>query len=201
MKSRFRLNLMPETIEESLIYCLNSLGCERGDYLVDTPDYHSMLMILSQKLTGANPKCGLLLSGQFGTGKTTFMFALRKLFHLLNSHPNAWTYQEIDSLESLYLRAEDLRFPIVSYEKFLEAASAPILFLDNLGIELDGSKDNLAIELIKNLIRLRYDLRMQTVISTPFDWESIREIYGTQIASIMKDGYSAVEFNWMPFRK
>lgn len=192
---------MPETIEESLIYCLNSLGCERGDYLVDTPDYHNMLVILSQKLTGVNPKCGFLLSGQFGTGKTTFMFALRKLFHLLNSHPSAWTYQEIDSLESLYLRAEDLRFPIVSYEKFVEAASVPILFLDNLGIEQDGPKDNLAGELIKNLIRLRYDLRMQTVISTPFDWESIREIYGTQIASIMKDGYSIVEFDWMPFRK
>lgn len=201
MKSRFRFNLMPETIEESLIYCLNSLGCERGEYFVDSTEYHLMLIKISKELTGDQSKCGLMFSGPFGTGKTTFMFALLKLFRLLSSHPTAWTYQEVDSLETSYLRAEDLRFPIVSNEKFLEAASAPILFLDNLGLEMDGSKDNLAIELIKNIIRLRYDFRMMTIVSTPLDGENIREIYGNQIASILRDGYSVVEFDWTSFRK
>lgn len=192
---------MPETIEESLIYCLNSLGCERGEYLVDSTEYQLMLIKVSKELTGAPSKCGLMFSGQFGTGKTTFMFALLKLFRLLSSQPTAWTYQEVDSLDTCYLRAEDLRFPIVSNEKFLEAASAPILFLDNLGLEQDSSKDNLAIELIKNIIRLRYDFCMMTIVSTPLDGESIREIYGTQIASIIRDGYSVIEFDWTSFRK
>lgn len=201
MKSRFCLNLMPETIEESLIYCLNSLGCERGEYFVDSADYHLMLVTLSKELTSAQSKCGLMFYGQFGTGKTTFIFALLKFFKLLSSYPSAWTYQEVDSLESCYLRAEDLRFPIISHEKFLEAASSPILFLDNLGLELDKPQDNLAVELIKNLIRLRYDLRMMTIVSTPLDGESIREIYGNQIASIIRDSYSVIEFEWLPFRK
>ena len=205
MKSRLQLNLKPATIEESLLYCLNALGCERGEHLIDTPEYHLMLLDVCDALTGGRAtkqtKCGLLFSGQFGTGKTTLMLGLRKFLDLLKKTPAAWAYQEIDSLENVYLRAEDFRYPIASYEKFLEAASAPILFLDNLGIELENHKDNLAVELIMNLIRLRYDMRMFTMIATPFEGQSIREVYGNQIASIINDGYSVMEFDWKPFRK
>lgn len=205
MKSRLQLNLKLTTIEESLLCCLKALGRERGEHQIDTTDYHIMLLeicdALSNGMTIRQPKCGLLFSGQFGTGKTTIMFGLRKFFDLVKRTPEAWAYQEIDSLESVYVRAEDFRYPIASYEKFLEAASAPILFLDNLGIELENTKDDLAVELIKNLIRLRYDMRLFSMIATPFDEQSIREIYGNQIASIINDGYSVIEFDWKPFRK
>lgn len=205
MKSRLQLNLKLTTIEESLLYCLKALGRERGEHLIDTTEYHIMLLEICDALTNGmtirQPKCGLLFSGQFGVGKTTLMFGLRKFFDLLKRTPTAWSYQEIESLENVYVRAEDFRYPIASYEKFLEAASAPILFLDNLGIELENPKDNLAVELMRNLIRLRYDMRLFSVIATPFDKQSIREIYGNQIASIINDGYSVIEFDWMPFRK
>lgn len=205
MKSRLQLNLKLTTIEESLLCCLKALGRERGEHQIDTTEYHIMLLeicdALSNGMTIRQPKCGLLFSGQFGTGKTTLMFGLRKFFDLVKRTPEAWAYQEIDSLESVYVRAEDFRYPIASYEKFLEAASAPILFLDNLGIELENTKDNLAVELIRNLIRLRYDMRLFSMIATPFDEQSIREIYGNQIASIINDGYSVIEFDWKPFRK
>lgn len=200
MKSRFQLNLMPETIEESLIYCLNSLGCERGEYLIDTTEYHNTLINISSTLTSNNWKCGLLFTGSFGTGKTTLMLALRKFFDLLKGFPSAWSYQEIESLESAYLRAEDFRYPIVSHEKFLEAVSVPILFLDNLGLEFSTPRDGLAVELIKNLIRLRYDMRLFTLIATPFDGGSIRETYGNHILSILNDGYSILELDWPSFR-
>ena len=109
--------------------------------------------------------------------------------------------QEINSLDNAYIRAEDFRYPIASYEKFCEAAATPILFLDNLGIESDTPGDDLAVTLIKNLIRLRYDMRMFTLIATPFDARSIREVYGNQIASIITNSYSIIELDWMPFRK
>lgn len=182
MKSRLQLNLKPATIETSLLYCLKDLGGKRGEQMIETTEYHIMLHKICNALTNGmsikHPKCGLLFSGQFGTGKTTLMLGLRKFFDLLKRTPAAWTYQEIDSLENVYVRAEDFRYPIVSYEKFLEAASVPILFLDNLGIELGNPKDNLAVELIRNLIRLRYDMRLFSMIATPFDKQSIREIYG-----------------------
>lgn len=205
MKSRLQLNLKPATIEKSLFYCLNDLGGKRGEQMIAPTEYHLMLLeicdALTDEITIRQPKCGLLFSGQFGTGKTTLMFGLKKFFDLIKRTPAAWTYQEIDSLENAYVRAEDFRYPIASYEKFLEAASAPILFLDNLGIELENPKDNLAVELIRNLIRLRYDMRLFSMIATPFDRQSIREIYGNQIASIINDGYSVIEFDWKPFRK
>lgn len=205
MRSRLQLNLKPATIEESLLYCLNDLGGKRGEQMIAATEYHLMLLeicdALTNEMTIRQPKCGLLFSGQFGTGKTTLMLGLRRFFDLLKRTPAAWTYQEIDSLENVYVRAENFRYPIVSYEKFLEAASAPILFLDNLGIELENPKDNLAVELIRNLIRLRYDMRLFSMIATPFDKQSIREIYGNQIASIINDGYSVIEFDWKPFRK
>lgn len=205
MISRLQLNLKLATIEKSLLYCLNDLGCKRGEQLINTTEYHLMLLeicdALTNEMTIRQPKCGLLFSGQFGTGKTTLMLGLRKFFDLLKRTPAAWTYQEIDSLENVYVWAEDFRYPIVSYEKFLKATSVPILFLDNLGIELGNPKDSLAVELIRNLIRLRYDMRLFTMIATPFDKQSIREIYGNQIASIINDGYSVIEFDWKPFRK
>lgn len=205
MKSRLQLNLKPDTIEETLRYCLKALGCERGEHLIDTTEYHLMLLDVCDALTGGSTtkqtKCGLLFSGLLGTGKTTLFLGFRKFFDLLKETPAAWAYQEIDSLENVYVRAEDFRYPIASYEKFLEAASAPILFLDNLGIELENPQDNLAVELIRNLIRLRYDMRLFSMIATPFDRQSIREIYGNQIASIINDGYSVIEFDWKPFRK
>lgn len=205
MKSRFQLNLKAATIEESLLYCLNALGCERGESLVDSTEYHFMLMevcdALTDGITTKQAKCGLMFTGQFGTGKTTLMLGLRKFFDLLKEIPSSWVYQEIDSLESLYVRAEDFRYPIASYDKFLEAAFSPILFLDNLGIELENPKDTLAVELIKNLIRLRYDMRLFTLMATPFDWQSLRDVYGNQIASIINDGYSVIEMDWRPFRK
>ncbi|OKY98585.1 MAG: hypothetical protein BHV67_05560 [Bacteroidales bacterium 43_36] len=205
MKSRLQLNLKPATIEKSLFYCLNDLGGKRGEQMIAPTEYHLMLLeicdALTDEMTIRQPKCGILFSGQFGTGKTTLMFGLKKFFDLIKRTPAAWTYQEIDSLENAYVRAEDFRYPIAYYEKFLEAASVPILFLDNLGIELENPKDNLAVELIRNLIRLRYDMRLFSMIATPFDRQSIREIYGNQIASIINDGYSVIEFDWKPFRK
>ena len=201
MKSRLHLNLRPETIEESLIYCLNSLGCERGEELIDNTGYHCMLRAISDELVNNRAKCGLLFTGSYGTRKTTIMLGLRKLFGLLKEAPSAWAYQEINSLDNAYIRAEDFRYPIASYEKFCEAAATPILFLDNLGIESDTPGDDLAVTLIKNLIRLRYDMRMFTLIATPFDARSIREVYGNQIASIITNSYSIIELDWMPFRK
>lgn len=205
MKSRFQLNLKQATIEESLLYCLNALGCERGEFLVDYTEYHLTLMkvcyALTDEISVKRAKCGLLFTGQFGTGKTTLMLGLRKFFDLLKKIPAAWLYQEIDSLENIYARVEDFRYPIASHERFIEAASAPILFLDNLGIELENPKDSLAIELIKSLIRQRYDMRLFTLIATPFDGQSLQDTYGNQFASIINDGYSVIEMDLRPFRK
>lgn len=201
MKSRFQLNLKAATIEESLILCLNSVGCERGERLHYSTEYHNTLVEFSVMLTSSNSLSGILFTGQFGTGKTTLMLAIQKLFELLGNCPSAWSYQEINSLGNLYVRADDFRFPIVSYDKFTEAVTAPVLFFDNLGIETDTPEDALAVGLIKNLIRLRYDFRLLTVISTPLDRQSIREVYGNQIASIIGESYFVLGFDWEPFRK
>lgn len=87
MRSRLQLNLKPATIEKSLVYCLNDLGCKRGEQLIDTTEYHLMLLEICNALTQGmiirQPKCGLLFSGQFGTGKTTLMLGFRKFFDLL----------------------------------------------------------------------------------------------------------------------
>lgn len=201
MKSRFRLNLTTATIEAALVHCLNAVGCERGDELLDTADYHNALLGIAECLKTGKSKCGFLFFGRFGTGKTTTMLAIRKFFDLLKNISAAWEYQEIDSLESSYIRAEDFRHPIASISVIEQAAKAPVLFFDNLGMETEAPKDSLSSEMIKNLLRLRYDLRMLTFVSTPLDAQNLREIYGSQILSIMRSNYCVIEFDWEPFRK
>lgn len=181
-KSRFRLLLEPKTIEEALTRCFYAVGSERGtDIVIDECDKRALAHI-AETLTNPESLIGFVFSGSYDSGKTTFMLVFQKFLSLLKNHPKAWEYQEINSLDCKFIRAEEFRYPLASYETFEEAAKAPVLFLDNLGYEEECANERLAKTLVKTLIRFRSDNRLLTLIATPFDPQTIRETYGIEVA-------------------
>lgn len=182
--------------------CLNSVGNEIGENItVPGPEYSTMLLNFQRELLKLGNTCGYLFSGSFGTGKTILLIAIRQLLDLLKGVPSAWSYQSIGSLEWDFMKATEMRFPIASQERFRIAATAPVLFIDDLGMEGGSEDGGLAIELMKMLIQFRYDARMLTFIATPYDMTTIQEVYGNRIASIINSAYFSYEFDWPTLRR
>ena len=201
MKSRLCLNLRPETIEESLIHCLASIGCRRGEDYSFPIEIQLTLTDIAVALSTGKYGAGYLFSGRSGTGKTGIMLAVKEFIDLLSAIPDSWEYRGIDSIDSMYVCTAGFCQPVFSYEVFKDAAAIPVLFLDNLGHEIDGAHAAQTKEAVKELLSMRYYRRLLTFIATPFDLRSIREIYGCNTASIIAENYYIGEFEWNPLSK
>lgn len=169
-----------------------------GKQFISSPELEGVISTLCQNLTAENERRqGQLFTGNYGTGKTTLLLALRNLFNLFQS----WVeYEETTPAEPFYARAEEFRYPFLTLDHFLTAAKAPILLLDNLGNEFDDTDPVQSVSVIKNLISLRCDLGLPTFVASVYDIESLGEIYGNRIASIFKCEYDTYEFDWLSHR-
>lgn len=195
MKSRFHLRLKVDTVAEALERCFGTVGCKRGQYPFAHTRDNGFFKALAVDLIEINDKLGFILSCPRRTGKTWYLFMFMEFFNLLKNFPDAWEYQEVNSLDCKYVRAENFRYPFASWASFQEALKAPILFLDNLGYEEAGTHDRLAKELIQTLIKTRSDCRLLTFIATPYDFETLMEAYGEIVVSCICDDYLYSDFD------
>lgn len=201
MRSRFCLKLRPETIEESIIHCLSFIGFRCGEDSRFPIETQLSLTDIAAALSTGKYDGGYLFSGRSGTGKTGIMLAVKEFLELLRKIPDSWEYPGINSIDSMYVRASDFCHPAISYEVFKDAAAIPVLFLDNLGYEIDGARATHTKEPVKELISARYYRRLITFIATPFDLQSIRETYGSHTASIIAENYYIVESERNPLKQ
>lgn len=125
------------------------------------------------------------------------MFAMQRMFDLFKEFPEAWSYQEIDSLENIYIRVEELGYAFVTPREFHKAASAPILFIDNLGCVQSEGEVSLSENLLTTLVRLRSDLALVTVIASEIDIPEIAQTYGDRLAGIINSRYHVYDRDWL----
>lgn len=190
MRSRFCLKLKLVTIEEALTRCLLSVASERGVSVAITDNDKSMIGQITKSLENPGERIGFVFSGPFKSGKTTLMLTIERLFNVVGKYTDAWEYQSENSLDTLFLRANELR----RYETV--AMDASVLFLDNLGYEENGRDGAYSVEAVKNLLHYRSDNRLLTVIGTPYDSQSIQETYGVDLGNIL-----ATEYFWCKLPK
>lgn len=201
MRNPFCLKLRQKTIEESLVHCLTYIGCRRDENFRFTIEIQLTLTDIAAAISTGKYDGGYLFSGRRGSGKTSIMLALKEFLELLRIIPDSWEYPRINSIDSIYVRATDFCHPAISYEVFKDAAAIPVLFLDNLGYEIDGARASHTKEQIKELISVRYYRRLLTFIATPFDLQSIKETYGHHTASIIAENYYISEFECNPLKQ
>ena len=149
---------------------------------IDDEQVNDTAWQLANILTAEKPKFGVLLCGDCGNGKTTYLYALQNIInwlrdgHYLEDEENS--YMKILGAKELAFMARN------NYQEFLkECRYTKILAIDDLGEEphevLDyGNIQNPILELIE----YRYDNQFPTFMTSNLDPAEITEKYGDRIA-------------------
>lgn len=134
---------------------------------------------------------GLLICGVPGNGKTTLMRSVASLINVFNIKDS---YGE--QLFVRFISAKDIvRTAKENYNSFKKLCEAPALAIDDFGEEpvevLDyGNVLNPVIDLLS----IRYDLQLLTLITTNTANDKIRENYGDRIADRFNEMMQVIIF-------
>ena len=96
---------------------------------------------IAEWLTGDSPKFGLLLCGNVGNGKSTFVKAFQQLLNQLNirseTYRDYWKIRIVDARSATYLCKSD-------YREWEQLCRLPMLAIDDLGTERNVSDGRFA---------------------------------------------------------
>lgn len=172
--------------------------CEFGDFIWK----------VAQILTSANPKFGMIFTGQVGNGKTTLLYAVNAAARYLADcgeiDTSQYGYQYKNDFGMAFFNAKQLvQIAKTDWKQFEGIMAKPMLALDELGEEPKTVLEyGNAINPIIDLIEHRYNLQRFTAITTNLDPKEISEKYGTRIADRFREMLSIVVFgNEKSFRK
>lgn len=165
---------------------LRGMKCEIPDVVV------SYLQQIAQMMTSRSTKCGILLCGNCGNGKTTTMNAFLSVSKYL-APPGI----DIESTSARRISQ------IAKDEEIMKAAKGiKVLCIDDMGLEpteiLDyGNAINPVIEIMEQ----RYRQQLFTFITTNLTPKQIREKYGDRIADRFNEIMKCIVYDNPTFRK
>lgn len=137
--------------------------------------------------------CGLLIRGDFGTGKSllgafVIKYAARKGYL-------AYMTTVADLMDSLKEGWKDAEFN-QWYKNKID--SAQILLLDDLGRELidqsSGFSDKYAKNIVESLLRTRTQQNRSTLITTNWSMDDLRVRYSNAFMSLLEETMTVIEF-------
>lgn len=205
-KSKLEVNLFLKRLTEKSIPNLSKLPidetlCKKGllcafESVVESGLHKYISNDLQQQrlnevahwLTSHEQKWGLLLNGIPGNGKTTTLFAIRKVVNALeleDPHP----ISENNVLGFWIRTAKELcEVAIKDKKAFEQYKRTALLGIDELGLEptVVSSYGNDYTPII-DLLSYRYEARLSTVMTTNVRNEDIRPKYGDRIADRLNE--------------
>lgn len=191
---RFRL---PVTTEQAMVMleAFYRAEVERRyrDFSFDN-EMQNNLIAVARALTADNSKFGLLLCGECGNGKSTFLYAIQNLINWLN---NDGYFENKEHTGMIIMSAKEIANSIrQDYQKYLKTANLPqILAIDDLGTEPYeimeyGNIYNPVVELIE----IRYNRRFTTFLTSNLDPEEIREKYKERTTDRLREMVEQIVF-------
>ena len=150
---------------------------------------------LSAHSSPTRRKCGIMLLGLPGGGKTTLVYAIQSLIgYLADRHALLGPNDEKASLA--FITALDIARASHERKEFDRIATQPLLAIDDLGLEptetLDyGNVRNPIIEIITR----RYDRQLYTILTSNISPEGVREKYGDRIADRFNEMMTKIVFD------
>lgn len=204
---RFALPFAANDIRDALLIAyeaeVKQRGCNMIGSLGDKP-MADLLQPIAQWLTDPNGKPGLLLYGTVGTGKTTALYAIRRVI-------NAACQAERDDNTLLgygkevieVVKAKEI---VQSYTDnslhYVNLKRTDLLAIDELGVEpVDVKNFGNASEPIIDLLSYRYDKMKVTAISSNLTMKQIEERYGLRLADRFNEMFHKVAFTGKSFRR
>ena len=197
MKDLFRLNYSEENVKESLKMVFKDEIVNRSQKFADTCDLDEQLTQIARCLTGTSGKFGMIFCGGVGNGKSTMMKAIQTLLN----------YMRIPYYNTVYgLRIKDAKsineMNLHNYNTFLDVSRCPLLGIDDLGTEplmvMDYGNEKTPIV---DLLSMRYENRLFTIVTTNLTPKQIRERYGERIADRFNEMMEVVIFKNPSYRR
>ena len=191
------LNLLCAAYEKEVE--MRGMSCEMDE------DVRGYLKTIADAMTSKSTKCGILLCGQCGNGKTTSMNAfvtVCKYLEALNASVANSRGEIGRAVRAQVTSARRLTQVAKDETSMNEAKTIPILCIDDVGLEptevLDfGNAINPVIEILEQ----RYRLQLFTFITTNLTPKQIREKYGDRIADRFNEIMKCIVYENPTFRR
>ncbi len=188
-----------EQVRDALLAAVQAeVACRRRTFFM-TDALSEQIGRLVPLLTGESPKFTAVLCGDCGSGKTTLVKAFQNLLCYLNipvpnGHGKVWGLRLCDAKATAYLARTD-------YPVFLTLMRAPMLTVDDVGIELLEVMEygNMVSPMVE-LLTKRYDEQLFTLLTTNLTPEGIRRRYGDRIADRLNEMAVVIPFKNSSYR-
>lgn len=192
---------MPEEDLAAALYAAYLVEVERrGRQFVETPELEKQIRQMAHALTTPNQKYGLMLCGQVGNGKTTFIRAVQKILNMCNlrtegDYPEDYRLVMVDSKVLAKTYADNI-------DEFNRIAGLIMLAIDDLGQEpVELQMYGNVYRPIVDLLGRRYDKQQFTMITTNLAPNEIGEIYGGRIADRLAEMMNVIVFENSSYRR
>lgn len=156
-------------------------------------------------LTGDH-RPGLLLYGTVGSGKSTLARAICELIGMLHDSPlraERLAVARTSAPELVELKApREARTAADSEELFVRLRNAPMLLVDDLGVEAPAVRawGNCLTPVI-DLLYYRYDRQLFTIVTTNLDDSALEAAYGVRIADRMAEMFDRIGHTGPSYRR
>jgi len=211
-EARFRFNLPPQEALDLLTAAYQYEVLLRQRKFILDANTENNLVKLAEYVTLPSPKFGIMCCGTCGNGKTTLLYAFRRVVNYLQER------RHFTFLDDEYTRfkagiqvfhAKEIVQIAKDYKAFKEIQSRPMLAIDDLGTEPTEILDyGNMLSPVVDLIEHRYNRQLFTFITTNLVASSkddaavtIRKKYGVRIADRFNEMLHVIVFKDITYRK
>ncbi|MCF0201768.1 MAG: ATP-binding protein [Bacteroidaceae bacterium] len=190
---------MDITLEQAEVFILAALKCEvayRGKEFRPSAMLDGYISEVAKWIT-SEERCGILMCGKPGNGKSTMMYAIRSMLNaceMKSRFGSSIFVYTIDAKEICHYQKAD-------YCHFKEICSQPILAIDDLGLEPAEVLDyGNVLNPVIDLLSYRYNEQLMTIVTTNLRPRQIREKYGDRIADRFNEMMAKIVFENETYR-
>ena len=182
--SRFRLPMTCSQAKESMKAAVRSEVEHRQMEFVENDALDKQLGLIAEWLTSNDHRFCLLLCGKCGNGKSTFVKALQSLLNLLelrDGYNNSLSFAIVDARSIAWMCRDN-------HQDWRAISQRNMLAIDDLGTEpVEVLEYGNHLYPLIDLLYIRYDKQLFTIITTNLTPKDIRERYGERIADRLNE--------------
>lgn len=201
-RGRFRLPLSKDDAARVLLAAVKAEVEHRCRTFIMSDTLRNQAIRIADWLTGDSSQFGLLLYGGCGNGKSTFVKAFQQILNQLSITVD----ESAEYKEKYQIRICDARHLTRlckdNYSQWHNLCSQRMLAIDDLGTEpLEIMDYGNVYYPTTDMLTMRYDRQLFTIITTNLTPQEIREKYGDRIADRLNEMMVKIVFENPTYRK
>lgn len=197
-RPRFKLPLPTEQAERLLAAAMDAQVIRWGGTPVSDDDQRKAIAEAADFLTNPGRRWGLIVMGTVGNGKTSFLRAITTLIaelHLSDGYGGLLSVRWRTAKDICQLARTDT-------DAFVALCRTPMLAIDDLGEEATEVMDyGTVVTPLIDLLSLRYDRQLFTLVTTNISNKQIRENYGDRVADRFNEMMRVIIFRKKSYRR